>query len=400
MWYNYRAQVSRRCDGYAGHATGHRRFRMKWIASALIVAATAVALVSCSSSGSGPSDPNDTTPPTVGGWNLAEDATDVGLIKQIALTFSEDMDASTISDSTVYVEGRALGGYVEYDEDSRTATFTPDTLYASEAWYDVTVDGPTDEAGNPLDPVTRSFQTGTLDCEHLQDYLEPNESYLSPAVVGLNRTYRTLAACGPDKDYYSFTLDQPAKVTVKTHFVQADSLSYYVQLLREDGKQYVYFVSGQSTGDDRGIPFSFNPGTYIASIEDYHHDGYFLYDLEFETSAPCDDDDYEDNDFVDEAEPLSVGETHELVGCYLDADVFSFHADIGQTITLSSTQLTSPYNIGRLTVYRPNGNELGSESGYAVDHTLEVTAIESGTHYAAAMFWGQRTEYEFRIDVE
>ncbi len=372
---------------------------MKRIASALIVAAAAVALVSCSSSDGGPSQPEDTTSPTITSWNVSDGATDVNLVRQVAVTFSEDMDESTISDTTFQVSGRSGSGYVEYDPETRMATYTPDTLYAANAWHDITLDGPADEAGNPLDAVTHSFQTGPFDCDHMHDYFEPNESYASPAVVSLNRTYRTLAVCGSDKDYYSFTLDQPAKVTVKTHFVHADSLDYYVQLLRQDGKQYVYFVSGQTTGDDRGVPFSFNPGTYIASIEDYNHDGYFLYDLEFETSAPCDDDDYEDNDFVDEAEPLSVNETHDLVGCYLDADVFSFYAEIGQTITLSSTQLTSPHNIGQLIVYRPNGNALDSSTEYAADNTLEVTAVESGTHYAAAKFWNQRTEYEFRIDV-
>ncbi|MBD3366972.1 MAG: hypothetical protein GF405_02210, partial [Candidatus Eisenbacteria bacterium] len=247
---------------------------MQRLVALMMIAAAALVLSSCSSS-----DPSsaDSTPPTVTDWSIDDGATDVGLITPVEVTFSEDMDPSTITDTTVYAVGRAPRGYVEYDESSRTATYLPDTLYAQQVWHALVIDGPTDESGNPIVRDSVSFQTGALDCAHLEDYLEPNGDLLTPSLLQLDREYHTLAICGDDEDFVSFTLDETKKVTVTCHFVHADDEDWFIEFQRSDGESYTWQSSAASTGLTREFYFSFMPGTYVVELDGQSDPTYILY---------------------------------------------------------------------------------------------------------------------------
>ncbi len=363
----------------------------------LLVALAALALASCSES---PSDSSDSQSPTVQGWNLADGATDVGLIQQLTMTFSEDMDASTINDTTLYVAGRSHGGFVSYDEASRTASFTPDTLYAAQTWHDVVLDGPTDEAGNPMDPASRSFQTGDLDCAHLDDYLEPNDTYDAPAHVEVDRVYRTLSICGDNEDYYSFSLNEPRMVTVWNHFKHESSMNWFIQFLSEDGGDYTWTGFTANPEQDFSVHFTFNPGTYVIKIDSQDDPTYGLYDLELQTSEPCLDDEYEDNDFLHDAVPITTDETHQLICCRLDSDYFSFYAEAGDSIAVTTTQTSTPTTHTRIGIYMPNEQYIGGTDENTASVTTGARTTQTGTHYVYTKFWGDRTEYDFRIDIE
>ncbi len=362
-----------------------------------VIVSLALCLMSCSSS-----DPSsaDTTPPTVTDWSIADGATDVGLITPVEVTFSEDMDASTITDTTVFAVGRAPRGYVEYDEATRTATYLPDTLYAQNVWHALVIDGPTSESGVPVERDSVSFQTGALDCAHLVDQLEPNDDLLTPAEVQLDHEYHTLTICGEDEDFVTFTLDETKKVTVTCHFDHADDEDWFIQFLRSDGESYTWQGSGAFPDFTREFSFSFMPGTYVVQLDSYDDPTYILYDLELATSEPCVDDQYEDNDFIDEAAPLTTNETHQLTGCRLDVDVFSFHAEAGQTITLTATQTGGLSAHSRLKLYGPEEGLLTSEDFNENVSTVSAVAADSGTHYAHTRYWADVVAYELRIDVE
>src|SRR5437867_1643367 len=103
----------------------------------------------------------DTTAPTVSATVPANTASGVGLSGQIASTFSEAMDASTINTSTFTLKQGTtpVAGTVSYS--GITATFTPAGNLAPLTTYTATISGARDLAGNALaDDFVWSFTTG------------------------------------------------------------------------------------------------------------------------------------------------------------------------------------------------------------------------------------------------
>jgi len=94
----------------------------------------------------------DTTPPTVVSTNPVDSATDVPINVSVTATFSEAMDATTISGSTFTLsDGGSVSGAVAYDAGSQTATFTPSSDLAYNTTYTATIaTGAQDSAGNGL----------------------------------------------------------------------------------------------------------------------------------------------------------------------------------------------------------------------------------------------------------
>lgn len=101
-------------------------------------------------------EPADTTPPTVDSIDPSQDSTGASINTSITLTFSEDMDNSTINSTTIpitYAERRAttttLSGTWSYA--NRVATFTPERGLSYSRIYTVTITtNVKDVAGNSL----------------------------------------------------------------------------------------------------------------------------------------------------------------------------------------------------------------------------------------------------------
>jgi methionine-rich copper-binding protein CopC len=106
--------------------------------------------------------PADTTPPTVSSTDPVNAATGVAINKQIAATFSEAMDPSTISTTTFTLQQGAtpVAGTVTYV--GTTATFAPASPLAVNTTYTATITtGVKDLAGNALASVFGwSFTSG------------------------------------------------------------------------------------------------------------------------------------------------------------------------------------------------------------------------------------------------
>lgn len=97
----------------------------------------------------------DTTPPTVTSTSPTDGATNIATTTVITATFSEAMDASTISGTTftlkTTVGGTTISGTVTYNTTTHVATFTPASALANNTGYTATITtGAKDVAGNAL----------------------------------------------------------------------------------------------------------------------------------------------------------------------------------------------------------------------------------------------------------
>jgi hypothetical protein len=364
-----------------------------------LLSTVALTLVSCSSS-SNPSSAGQN--PTVEATTPADGATDVGLVQPVEIQFSEALDPATVDESTLVVSARGLTGYVEYDDSSHTASFTPDTLYAENSSFDVTVSGDIkDLAGNAIgSDVTTSFQTGAFDCAHLEDSMEPNDSIEQAAPVEMGRTYHTLTGCGDDSDFFKFTLASAAEIHCVARYKQSAGQRSYIYFLRHTGEDYDYVGADINDGDLLETYYTFLPGTYYLEIAgDPGYTDWVLYDLSVAETAPCPDDAYEDNDFLDEATPIVPGIYEDLRGCNADRDYYSFHVDSGQTITFSVEVQEETGASQTYYILRPSGEILAQYLGSDDIVNLDAVAVESGTHYVMVRYRDDGSVYNMEVSV-
>ncbi len=107
----------------------------------------------------------DTTAPTVASRYPTSGQTNVPITTAVTATFSEAMDASTITTGSFSLEtgSTPVSGSVSYNSGSYTATFTPSATLASSTTYTASLSTAiTDAAGNALASASSwSFTTGT-----------------------------------------------------------------------------------------------------------------------------------------------------------------------------------------------------------------------------------------------
>jgi hypothetical protein len=364
-----------------------------------------IALSSCSDSDSGGSGP-DTTPPHVSQVSIADGATGVGLVEQLRVTFSEPMDPATITGTSLVVAGRSATGYIDYDETTRTASFTPDTLYAVSTPHQLIVtEDVTDAEGNALaSEHSTAFTTGPIDCEHLLDHLEPNDDIAGATVIGLNEWVHTLTQCEgrTDRDYFQFTLDETAKIHARALFKHCiEDQSWVTEFRRSDDELYVNAGNSGNPGETKGWYYTFLPGTYWVSVYSSESEpwDFVLYDFMLETDEPCRDDAFEDNDFIEEAVQTQANEDYDLVGCMVDADYFWVDITQGQTLTVTVTT-SGAYTNRRLKLYDTSQSQVAYYNGSDNPASVSYTATGSGTHYIMTRFWDDGAEYEMNISVE
>lgn len=106
----------------------------------------------------------DNTPPAVVSFTPSDKATDVSHAVSITVTFSENIDESTLSADSfrVSTDGVPVSGAITYS--NKTATFKPALAFRRDTTYNVELTTAIkDEAGNPLEnSMTWSFMTGML----------------------------------------------------------------------------------------------------------------------------------------------------------------------------------------------------------------------------------------------
>lgn len=132
----------------------------------------------------------DTAAPTVSSTDPSNGATNVVITKTVTATFSENMNVSTISNTTFTLAGPGVTpvvGDVTYNNGSNTASFNPTADLANNTTYTATITtGAADQAGNNLSSNnTWVFTTGP-------DATKPTVTSTDPASaatgVALNKT--------------------------------------------------------------------------------------------------------------------------------------------------------------------------------------------------------------------
>ncbi|MCP3421037.1 DUF4082 domain-containing protein [Nocardioides pinisoli] len=107
-------------------------------------------------------DAPDTTSPTVTGRTPAAGATGVALGVSPTATFSEAVQASSITFELRGPGGTLVPGTTTYDGPTRTATLDPGSNLAASTGYTATVSGARDASGNQMQPVSWSFTTAAV----------------------------------------------------------------------------------------------------------------------------------------------------------------------------------------------------------------------------------------------
>jgi Domain of unknown function (DUF4082)/Bacterial Ig-like domain len=127
----------------------------------------------------------DTTKPTVTSRSPAPGATGVPVDTRVSATFSESIQSASAVFTLTGSGGNAVGGATNYDDATRTATFTPNTTLAAATPFTVALSGARDAAGNVMDPTSWTFTTGaasTCPCS----IFAPNATPASPAGGDVN----------------------------------------------------------------------------------------------------------------------------------------------------------------------------------------------------------------------
>ncbi len=127
----------------------------------------------------------DTAAPTVASVTPASNAADVLTAAAPRITFSEPMNAATITAANVRLlaGGVPVAANVSYNSNTRTATITPTAALTNSTTYTISADNVTDLAGNPLAvPFSSDFTTAAQTA--VAESLWNNNT--SPSVVSVN----------------------------------------------------------------------------------------------------------------------------------------------------------------------------------------------------------------------
>jgi hypothetical protein len=101
----------------------------------------------------------DTTAPTIASRTPAAGATGVATTTRPSATFSEPVEAGSISFTLRAGSASPVAATLAYDAATRTATLTPDAALAASTSYTATVSGARDLAGNTMQSASWSFTT-------------------------------------------------------------------------------------------------------------------------------------------------------------------------------------------------------------------------------------------------
>jgi hypothetical protein len=351
------------------------------------------------------SSPRDNQPPVVTSTNPPDAETWVSPNMPVRIFFSEAMDEASLD--AIFIDGVTVRAR-EYDYDSHSVTLSFSEMLETGTEYDVRVSGAVrDRSGNQMESdYTFSYTTmpGPLACTSLYDPFEADDHIGIATEIDIGRWYWLVPSCGGGGrfDYYEFTLADAARATVRMKVVFADTaeMDWRINLYREDGGSYSALAASLTFPGETMLSHSFLPGTYYARIgktDDDDHLG--IYSFIFETSDPCPDDEYEDNDFEDEATPVTAGLLEGLRGCYEDADYYSMELEAGQTLRVTMTEVTNVAGGAdrKLSLFGP-----GVWAGITnqIEPRAEmVKALEDGTHYIEARWWTDGVVYDLNVEV-
>jgi hypothetical protein len=329
-------------------------------------------------------------------------AVDVNLNPLIKVWFDQELDEATVDSAALHVNG-AITERLEYDPAGKMVSLYLRELLTPETTYEIFVDSTiANQTGESMaNEEVFAFTTGPMDCEHLEDYLEPNDVIDNATEIELVKAYPLLSSCGEGSpEYYRFVLSDTARVTVHIEHVYSDDPQpgWYIRYKRASGEPYTWLMTWFAQGRDLSHGFTFLPGTYyLETGSGEPQDRVIVYNMILQLSAPCPDDTLEDNDFIDEASPIGPGLTQGLRGCYRDRDCYSIQLATGQTLTVTVDQNPDIGGQLDLAILGPDGEALADGTFLGNPAVLSWTATQDTTHYISATYW---TSVNYSIEVE
>jgi hypothetical protein len=331
-------------------------------------------------------------------------AVDVNLNPVIRVWFDRDIDAASLDSAAFHVAG-AVTERIDYDASEGVATLLLRRLLEPGTTYSIALtSGVTNAKGDSLigDKVF-VFTTGPMDCDHLEDYLEPNDVITEAADIDLAEAYPLLSSCSQGyNEYYRFVLQDTARVTARIEHVYSDEEQpmMYVRFKRGTDEAYTWYSGWFEQGTSINQRFTFLPGTYyLQTGSGAGPDRIVVYNLILQLSAPCLDDSLEDNDFIDEASSLHPGLNENLRGCYRDRDCFAVRLDSGNTLMVSVNQVPPTGAQCTLEIMGPGGDVLTGDDYTAFPAQETWTADQDTVYYIGATWWADNVRYTLELDV-
>jgi len=368
----------------------------------VLLLVTGACLLVCLGCGDDGGTDVEITRPTVTETSPQDGATGVGMVPLVTVSFSEEMDAPSLAG--IGVNG-IVTHHVDYDTLGNRATVYVSEPLAGETAYEVTVPASVKDAeGHSLGTdYTFGFTTGTLDCENAADYLEPNDATNQTSHVAIPCTLPVLSSCGAAerRDYFSFTLDEAKTVTFRVQRAGGGPPVPWSTTFSR-GVYQIFANSDSLRADEEvGDYFSFLPGTYTLRAGKQNEDEEIVfYSFTIETSAPCPDDAYEDNDFSFEAAPIGPGEYTDLISCYMDLDYYSIDLTAGETLTVTAENLGAGVLEGGVYIYDPDNTRVARDYGTHNPLSTLWTAAEDGTYILLVSWPMGEVEYSMTVEVE
>jgi hypothetical protein len=372
----------------------------KTIPMALILAGALMA------AGCGGNETNRIAPdnPEVVATSPQAGAVDVNLNPVVRVWFDQEMEEASIDSASFHIAG-AVTERIEYNPREKAALLYLRELLDPATAYEITLASSiTNAKGDSLTGErTFAFTTGPMDCDHLEDYLEPNDTIGEAAEIDLVKTYPLLASCGAGyNDYYRFVLEDTAKVTARIEHVYSEDEQpmMYIRYKRATDDAYSWYTGWFAPGMSINQRFTFLPGTYYLQMgSTAGPDRIVVYGLILQLSAPCPDDSLEDNDFIDEASPLHPGLTENLRGCARDRDCFAIRLHSHNTLTVTVNQVPPLGAQCTLEIMGPEGDVLTGGDYTAYPAVEAWTADEDTVYYVGATWWSDNVRYSLDVDV-
>ncbi|OOP56248.1 MAG: hypothetical protein AYP45_10060 [Candidatus Brocadia carolinensis] len=308
----------------------------------------------------------DTTPPTVTSTSPANGATNAAVSGNITATFSEAMDASTITTAT-FILNNGVIGTISYNSSTKTATFNPNTDLSYSTTYTAKITtGAKDSAGNAMaSNYTWSFTTAPSSLNVTSFSINNSASSTSSRTVTLNNT-----TTGDPTEYMA---SESSAFTDATW--QAYSMTPSFTLSAGNGAKTVYFMvrkgSAESTTVSDSILLSVTVPTPAPSPSPSPSP----------TPVGCTDA-YETNDSFGTAYgPLTSGNNYTGKICS-STDTDYFRIEVARTGTIT-VNLSVPSNRDYdLRLYNSSQSRVASsEGGTGASEAINYYSSTTGTYY-------------------
>jgi hypothetical protein len=240
----------------------------------------------------------------------------------------------------------------------------------------------------------------------IDDGLEDNDTLDTARVIGGSTA--ALRVCTGDDDYYEFALGAGDTLTVLAEFADAEG-DIDVRILNGAG---AVVASGVTTDDDEILEYvAVEAGTYFVRVSLYldagstDGNGYALdFDIEeAPVSSACPTDRLENNDSIDDPEPLPPELYTGLFVCEDDEDWYRIPLFAGDTITIDLTFAHADGDID-LRLLNSIGGVLRSSVTSSDNEQVEYDITEDGTYLVRVTLYSDfgdvGAEYDIQIGVD